>query len=674
MNYRAEIDGLRAVAVVPVILFHAGFETFSGGFIGVDVFFVISGYLITTILIEDIENKRFNITNFYERRARRILPALFFVMLICIPFAWMLLSDAALDKFGSGLMGVSLFAANIVFWRQQGYFEESSELNPILHTWSLAVEEQYYLLFPIFLVLAWRFNKNRIFWMVLVMAAISLLLSEWGWRNKATANFYLAPTRVWELLAGSIAALMVQKQGVQKSNMLASIGLAAILFAILYYDEATPFPSVYTLVPIIGVVLLALYADETTIVARILSTKGFVSIGLISYSAYLWHQPIFALFRIYTNKISLDWLSAFVLIIIVLILSYLSWRFVEQPFRKRSFKNKLFSFTTSIAALLLLFVFGYISKQAAVGGELKLAKKLSENDFVYFENLDERRFAEGRLLYALEPANSIIVGSSRVMQINTDVIGENIQSFTVSGASIEDDIAFGLEAFAKLNYRNIFISADPWLINKYSGQNRYQSVSELVDYWEYLMSEDMPPKQFFDPKLPNVARRNNKNIFASFRDVLVENYEYKLPIDGKKESRAKKAYDGSHIYSLRHANHTNINETGFAKFLSYAMKEFEYDAASISKLKNYVSYLKKNGVSVTLILSPYHPKLYQMMATQKPVFLEIEDWFRDFANINGISIVGSYSGDIVGCTENEFYDGMHPTTSCMRRIFSKFNE
>ena len=172
MKYRAEIDGLRALAVVPVILFHAGFELFSGGFVGVDVFFVISGYLITTILIEDIENKRFSIVNFYERRARRILPALFFVITLCVPFSWILLSDSALSKFGSGLIGVSLFLSNVVFWRQQGYFDESAELNPILHTWSLAVEEQYYLLFPIFLILAWRFSKNSAFWMIVIITAI----------------------------------------------------------------------------------------------------------------------------------------------------------------------------------------------------------------------------------------------------------------------------------------------------------------------------------------------------------------------------------------------------------------------------------------------------------------------------------------------------------------------
>ena len=276
LKYRPEIDGVRALAVIPVILFHAGFELFSGGFVGVDVFFVISGYLITTILITDIENKRFSLVNFYERRARRILPALFFVMLVCLPFAWMWMLPNQIKDFSQSLVAVSLFASNIQFWRESGYFEAAAELKPLLHTWSLAVEEQYYLLFPIFLVLAWRFGKNKVFWMIVVMSAISLLFSEYSWRKHPTANFYLAPTRAWELFAGSVAAFMVQKNGVQKNNLRALLGLAAIIFPIFVYDESTPFPSLYTLVPVMGVTLIILYADKQTLAAQILSTKAFV--------------------------------------------------------------------------------------------------------------------------------------------------------------------------------------------------------------------------------------------------------------------------------------------------------------------------------------------------------------------------------------------------------------
>ncbi|MDC0461705.1 acyltransferase, partial [Alphaproteobacteria bacterium] len=359
MKYRAEIDGLRALAVVPVILFHAGFEIFSGGFVGVDVFFVISGYLITTILIEDIENKRFSIVNFYERRARRILPALFFVMLVCIPFAWMWMLPSQMKDFSQSLVAVSLFASNILFWRESGYFDAAAEEKPLLHTWSLAVEEQYYVLFPIFLILAWRFGKNRVFWMVVVMAAISLLLSEWGWRNKATANFYLAPTRAWELFAGSIAAFIVQKQGVQKSNALALVGLAAIIFSIFFYDETTPFPSVYALVPVLGVVLLVLYADKETFAAKILSTKGFVGVGLISYSAYLWHQPLFAFARIRLLDNPPTMLMAGLSVMSVF-LAYLSWKFVETPFRKKSNFGKKSVFILSMSGIFCALILGII--------------------------------------------------------------------------------------------------------------------------------------------------------------------------------------------------------------------------------------------------------------------------------------------------------------------------
>ena len=330
MKYRAEIDGLRALAVFPVILFHAGFELFNGGFVGVDVFFVISGYLITTIRIEDIENNRFSIVNFYERRARRILPALVFVMLVCIPFAWMWMLPSQMKDFSQSFIAVSLFASNVRFWKESGYFEAVSEEKPLLHTWSLAVEEQYYVLFPIFIILAWRFGKRRVFWMIVLLAAVSLLLSEWGWRNKAAANFYLAPTRAWELFAGSISAFIVQKQGVKKNNLLALIGLAAIIFSIFVYDEITPFPSLYALVPVIGVVLIVLYADKETLVAKLLGTRVLVGIGLISYSAYLWHQPLFAFARIkLIEKPSMELML--ILSITSIALAYGSWKYIEKP-------------------------------------------------------------------------------------------------------------------------------------------------------------------------------------------------------------------------------------------------------------------------------------------------------------------------------------------------------
>jgi len=335
LKYRDEIDGLRALAVLPVLFFHAGFELFSGGYIGVDIFFVISGYLITTILINDIEQDKFSLLNFYERRARRILPVLFFVMAISSVFAWFLMSPNQLKDYSESLIAVSLFLSNFLFWSESGYFEETAEEKPLLHTWSLAVEEQYYILFPLFLLFAWRFGKDRLFLTIIALAAFSLLLSEWSWRHFPSANFYLIPTRAWELFAGSITAFLIQKNGVRKNNLLSITGLVVIMISIFLYDKETPFPSIYALLPVMGTALIILFAPKETIVARFLSIRLIVAIGLISYSTYLWHQPLFAFTRLYMFEKPSD-VMMLTLCVMSLILAVFSWKFVEQPFRGKA--------------------------------------------------------------------------------------------------------------------------------------------------------------------------------------------------------------------------------------------------------------------------------------------------------------------------------------------------
>ena len=383
MKYRPEIDGLRALAIIPVILFHAGFVLFGGGFVGVDVFFVISGYLITTILIEDLENKRFSILNFYERRVRRILPALFVVMLVTVALAWMWMIPSQMAQFSRSVLSTSLFFSNVLFWHETGYFKTPGQEKPLLHTWSLAVEEQYYVLFPIFLFLMWRFRKERVFWMIVVLASISLALSEWGWRHKPVANFYLAPTRAWEIFAGSIAAFIVQKRGVKANNFMSMLGLAAILFAIFAYDKHVPFPSVYALVPVVGVVLLVLYADKETLAAKILSTRVLVGIGLISYSAYLWHQPLFVFARL--RAVHGASASLFIFLSLAsLVLGYLSWKYVERPFRNRAFLSKPQLFSMAAVGTLAFVAFGHYGYEGR-GYPSRLNK--AEAKFLdYFEN------------------------------------------------------------------------------------------------------------------------------------------------------------------------------------------------------------------------------------------------------------------------------------------------
>ena len=365
MQYREEIDGLRALAVLPVILFHAGFEWFSGGFVGVDVFFVISGYLITTIIISEMAEGKFSIVNFYERRARRILPALFFVMAACIPFAWLWLTPDELEDFGQSLVAVSFFSSNILFWLESGYFELAVELKPLLHTWSLAVEEQYYVLFPIFLIVMWRFGIKWISVMLAIIFLISLATAQWGAFNKPSANFYLLPTRGWELLIGVFAAIYLKHNIHIKSyyinQLLSLIGFCMIIFSIVAFDKTMFLPSVISLIPTLGTLLIILCAVPKTVVHRLLSFKPIVGIGLISYSTYLWHQPLLA----FARQRVIGELSISVLLFICLIsilAAWFSWYFVEKPFRNKQQTNRKQIFIFSLSGILLFSFLGLFAQ------------------------------------------------------------------------------------------------------------------------------------------------------------------------------------------------------------------------------------------------------------------------------------------------------------------------
>ena len=359
MNYRREIDGLRALAVIPVILFHAGFGAFGGGFVGVDVFFVISGYLITSIIWQELERDRFSILNFYERRARRILPALFLVIACCLPFAWIVLLPEDLRNFSQSLVAVSFFSSNILFWSESGYFDSAAELKPLLHTWSLAVEEQFYILFPMALILAHRMGKAFVLAGIMIVAGLSLWLAQWGVSVEPTATFYLLPTRGWELLVGSLAALWLYQRPPKRSvswvdQALAGVGLALIVYSICAFDKQTPFPGAYALFPTVGTALLILFANKRTAVGALLGTQALVSVGLISYSAYLWHQPLFAFSRLTQSSEPSSGLLG-LLSVLALVLAYLTWRYVETPTRNREkFPAGVLFFSAAVATLFFV--------------------------------------------------------------------------------------------------------------------------------------------------------------------------------------------------------------------------------------------------------------------------------------------------------------------------------
>lgn len=346
LKYRPEVDGLRALAVLPVILFHAGFDAFKGGFVGVDVFFVISGYLITSIIVNDCRSGIFSLASFYERRARRILPALFVVIAACMPFAWAWMLPPETIAFSRNGLAAITFVPNVYSWLTTSYFGTPAERLPLLHTWSLGVEEQFYLVFPLLVWFVWRFGFRFVVITTALLACLSFGLSEWAWRaGKVSSSFFLPPTRAWELMLGALLALawqsrpIYQRLGAVASNLGSFIGLGMLFYAVVWFDKSTPTPSMYALVPTLGAGLLIACAGPGTTAYRLLASAPLVGVGLVSYSAYLWHVPIFAFARLRMAN-DPSWQAYCALSALALGLAYLTWRYVETPFRRASIVSR----------------------------------------------------------------------------------------------------------------------------------------------------------------------------------------------------------------------------------------------------------------------------------------------------------------------------------------------
>lgn len=432
MLYRPEIDGLRAVAVVPVILFHAGFDQFSGGYVGVDIFFVISGFLITSIILTERSAGSFSYLNFYERRARRILPALFLVVIACIPFAWLWMQPRQFEDFGQSIMAVGLFGSNFLFWKEDGYFAEAAELKPLLHTWSLAVEEQYYVIFPLLIGAIWTFGRRRIMILLALLSFASLGLCEWMAYSYPSANFYLLPTRAWELFFGGLCAFYQTSAQRQKpSEWLSVAGTLLILYALFRFDAQTPFPSLYAVIPVIGTALIILYGRKGTYVAKLLSFGPVVAIGLISYSAYLWHQPLFAFARIRSQE-DLAIPALFSLILMAFALAYVSWRFVERPFRnRRQVSGRTIAIAGASVGFLLIAVGGAGDITSGFPGRTfaenrsyeDLSRQLESNNGL--SSLCDRKFTLAEECRTAEKPEIVVWGDSYAMHLIDGIIGSN---------------------------------------------------------------------------------------------------------------------------------------------------------------------------------------------------------------------------------------------------------
>ena len=428
LNYRPDIDGLRAISVFAVIFYHANFlvldhEFFQGGFIGVDIFFVISGFLITSLILNEIYNDNFSITNFYTRRIRRIIPVLFFVILSCIPIAYIFLLPSSLVDFFQSVLSTLIFSSNFYF-HHTGliYGGPDSSLKPLLHTWSLSVEEQFYVIFPLILILLRKYLKNYIFYFFIIFFLIGFISTQIISTKFPLYNFYFINVRIWELLAGSIVAYLninFIKYENKITNYLPLLGLILILFSILFLRDEMSLPSIYSVPAVVGTCLIILFNNSENFITKVLSLKIFVFFGLISYSLYLWHFPLFAFY----NYIFFDnesFIAKILIIFLSIILSILSYFFLEKPFRNKKVINnkKLLIYISLSFSIILSLSLIFLDKNR--NNQKGLYEKVSIDNQVYFDEVNTK-LKEIISINNFEKTNTkkniLIIGNSHAMDM-----------------------------------------------------------------------------------------------------------------------------------------------------------------------------------------------------------------------------------------------------------------
>ena len=540
LTYRPEIDGLRAIAVFAVILYHAeisilGYKPWGGGFIGVDIFFVISGYLITSIILKElIVTGSFSFKHFYERRIRRLLPALLLVMMVSLPFAWIYLLPNSSVDFSKSILYSLGFTSNFYFhFSGQVYGAESGLFKPFLHTWSLSVEEQFYILFPIFLLITFKYFKKYLVHILILGFIISLGLADWGSRNHPSFNFYVLPTRAWELLAGSILAYYEITRGHRNNYktlnlILPSIGLLLIGHSILFFNDEMFHPSFYTLSPIIGVCLIIWFSHKDELITKILSTKLFVGIGLISYSLYIWHYPIFVFARLSefiesekifgnTGEIENDLFNKIILVLIISVISIFSFYLIEKPFRDKKNKFKIIISLIIISISLLIIFNFYVIKNNGIEDRFYFTKNYSLNKNYYdqerinfeinynYDNYDDRK-------------NALIVGNSHgedVLKILSKTNLKNKVYFNLASPRVKTgDLNFQVSyLYDFLNEKKAVIDSDGFAIVDYDGDffnhlNKQYKNADLIILSTKYSKNDI---QLLDALIKKI-KKDSKNI------------------------------------------------------------------------------------------------------------------------------------------------------------------
>jgi peptidoglycan/LPS O-acetylase OafA/YrhL len=521
-RYRPDIDGLRAIAVLSVVLYHAGIPGFSGGFVGVDVFFVISGYLMASLIIGEIDTGGLDVLRFYERRALRIFPALFVTIAISSIVASLALMPAEFAYFANSARGAALFLSNIEFEQESGYFDMAAQLKPLLHTWSLAVEEQFYIVFPVLMLLLAKIGRRHIPWVLLLLFVSSFVASALYVQSAQSKVFYLSHFRAWELLLGALVALNLVAPPVRAwvANVLSTFGLGMIICAVSLFGENTLFPGPAALLPCVGTALIIHSAARQTP----LRTPPLVFVGLISYSLYLWHWPLMVFIRYFLGH-ALTTLQGLLMVGLSLAVALVSWRFIEQPFRKPSkrFEGRTV-FTGAAIVIVLTASFGtYVVDQKGLPDRLSAQARLA-----YSATYDVSRFANPKCFTDTDEngPSAADVRAGRLCQLGA--AGSGPISFILWGDSHAGSMAPAVDkAAADAGVRGLMaghgacpplpdvVLASHSAVESSACRNYNIAVRELIAtqhirlvlmaaYWpKYVHASELPNQGlYFDPSVP----------------------------------------------------------------------------------------------------------------------------------------------------------------------------
>ena len=501
-KYRPDIDGLRAIAVLAVVIFHAFPDLIKGGFIGVDVFFVISGYLISTIIFENLDNGTFGFFEFYSRRVNRIFPALLLVFVTCFLFGWLAFLPEELNQLGKHLAAGAGFVSNFVLWGEAGYFDNSAETKLLLHLWSLGIEEQFYIVWPLLLWLAWK-RRFNLFSLAIVTAAVSFYLNLKGVKHDMVAAFYAPQSRFWELLSGSLLAWVTlyhngrclniknkvdvflsriiysrhPKNNQTLENIFSFFGFSLLLFGFWRVSKELVFPGTWALIPVAGAVFIIAAGSKAWLNRIVLSNKAAVWFGLISFPLYLWHWPLLCFARIIEGETPSP-LIRVALVVLAIVLAWLTVTLVERPFRFGKQRSVL-----KVAGLYgLMFLVGFLGlsvskldfSQSHGFENLVIKRKGSEHafgsSFTWYRGKDDWLFlgnayndTVAKLKLATEPSQSEISATTALFSQLASVGAEsNIKIVLIVGANkssvYPEYLPAGLVPSTK-TYRSFFLEA-----------------------------------------------------------------------------------------------------------------------------------------------------------------------------------------------------------------------